>query len=437
MAKPFVTKASALVAVAAAASLAAGCGADSAESANKPVGGSISYAFWGSPARAEKVNKVIAEYQSAHAGTKVTPDVADYVSYVERLTVRAAGGGLACVIGTQSTFIAPYADKGVLLPLDDLIKSKKINVSQIPPDVLKAGQVEGKQYMIPTGTFVRVLAYNADLVKASGAPAPTDDLTWEQYADWLKKVQQGLPKGKYAGEIEGPNMFSFTSWVLAHDQKMFDGKKLAFDKQTLVDWFQYWLDLQKAGVTVPPSMIPEQTLSLEQTPMAKGVAASATRDIPHMYITEKALAANKLGGSVKGVSMPSESPTVSTNVLGTNGLSIPKKCDNQATAASFIDHFTNDKSAALAFQSDNGILTNSANQEALLSDAATPAGVKQNVTILRDLTKRGDLANTDYPDGLATLTSELTRIYSQVAFGKMTPQAAADAFFAKADSALR
>jgi multiple sugar transport system substrate-binding protein len=275
------------------------------------------------------------------------------------------------------------------------------------------------------------------MVKATGAPTPTNDMTWEQYAAWLKQMQAGLPKGKYAGEIEGSNMFSFTSWVVGHGKKMFDGGKLGFDKQLMVDWFNYWLDLQKAGATVPPSMLPDQSLSLEQTPFAKGVAASATRDIPQMYVTEKALAANKLGSSVKEVSIPSEDASVSANILGTNGISIPNKCDNKATAASFINYFANDPSAALKFQSDNGVLTNTKAQEALLGDAATPAGVKQNITILRQLTDSKDLNTTAYPDGLSTLTAELTRIYQQVAFGQMTSQAAADAFFNKAEQALR
>jgi multiple sugar transport system substrate-binding protein len=426
-----------LAAVAAATALAACGGDDSAASASKTVGGAITYSFWGSPARADKVNQVISDYQKAHSNVKVTGEVADYNSYIERLTVKAAGGGLSCVIGTQSTFIAPYADKKVLLPLDNLIKSKAIDVSQIPADVLKAGQIDGKQYMIPTGTFVRILAYNTDLIKAAGAPAPTNDLTWEGYAAWLKQVQQGLPKGKYAGEIEANNMFSFTSWVVGHGQQMFKGNELGFDKQVLVDWFNYWLDLQKAGATVPPSMLPDQQLSLEQTPLAKGIAASGTRDIPHLYITEKALEANKLGTSVKGVSIPTEDPKASANILGSNGLSIPKSCDNQATAASFINFFTNDKAAALVFQSDNGILTNTANQQALLADTKTPAGVKQNVTIFKDLNTRGDLTTSKYPDGLSTLTSELNRLYQQVAFGQMTSQAAADAFFNKAAQALR
>lgn len=413
------------------------CGKDSGSEATGKVGGTVSYSFWGSPARADKVKEVIAGYQSQQSGVTVKPEVADYVSYVERLTVRAAGGGLACVLGTQSTFIAPYAKKNVLMPLDSLIKDKQVDVSQIPSDVLKAGQIDGKQYMIPTGIFVRLLAYNADMVKSSGAAAPTDDLTWEQYADWLKKVQEGLPKGKYATENEGGNMFTFTSWVVGHGKKTFDGEKLGFDKALMVDWFNYWLDLQKAGVTVPPSMLPDQNLALEQTPLAKGVTASGTRDIPHLYITQKALAANNLGTSVKSVSIPSEDATVSANILGTNGISIPEKCDNKATAASFIDYFTNDTSAALKFQSDNGVVTSSKAQESLLGDAGTPEGVKQNITILRNLTEKKDLNTTAYPEGLSTLVSELTRLYQQVAFGQMTPQAATDAYFNKAEQALR
>lgn len=438
MTKTLIVKATPpLIALVAAIGLA-GCGGNSVGSSGSgSVGGEITYSYWGSPARADKVNQVIAEYQSAHKGVKVTGEVADYNAYVERMTVRAAGGGLPCVIGTQSTFMAPYAEKNVLMPLDDLIKSKAIDVSQIPEDVLKAGRINGKQYMIPTGTFVRLVAYNTDMIKASGAPTPSNDMTWATYSDWLKQVQNGLPKGKYAGEIEGGNMFTFTSWVVGHGRQMFKNGKLGFDKPLMIDWFNYWLDLQKAGATVPPSMLPDQQLSLEQTPLAKGVAASATRDIPHMYITQKALTANKLGTSVKAVSIPVEGSNPSANVLGSNGLSIPKSCDNRATAASFINFFTNDKAAALTFQSDNGILTNTADQEALLSDAQTPEGVKQNVTIFRDLTSRSDLATSSYPDGLSTLTSELTRLYQQVAFAKMTPEAATDAFFSKATQALR
>jgi multiple sugar transport system substrate-binding protein len=303
--------------------------------------------------------------------------------------------------------------------------------------VLKAGQIEGKQYLFPTGTFVRLVAYNQDMVAETGAAEPTDDMTWEDYETWLREVQKGLPSGKYATENEGGLMFSFIAWVIGHGQQMYtDDGRLGFDKQLLSDWFQYWLDLTNDGVAVPADKIPDQSLSLELTPLATGLVAAGTRDIPHMYITEQALSKNDLGKAVKSISVPSESTSQSANVLGTNGISIPEDCDNVATAAAWVDFFANNTDAALAFQSDNGILTNTVAQQALLDDPNTPEGVKRNVTTLRGLTESGDLTTTTNPDGASTLTAELLRLYQQVAFGKMTVDEATNAFFTAAEEAL-
>jgi multiple sugar transport system substrate-binding protein len=427
------------LAVSAAAVVAlAACGGGEAE-VNPPTGevkGSITYAFWGSPSRAEKVQKVIEHFEAEHPEAGVTADVADYNSYVERLTVRSAGGGLACVIGTQSTFVTPYAQQGVLRPLDDLIERGEIDVSGLPADVLATGRIDGRQYLLPTATFARLLAYNRDLVASTGASEPNDDMTWEQYADWLRTIQRGLPDGVHASEIEATNMFSLTSWVIGHGETMFDGNHLGFDRSLLARWFDFWLALTAEGVTVPPAMIPEQSAALELTPLALGRAAVGTRDIPHMPVVEAALAANGLGGAVSSVSMPSEEPGRSANVLGTNGISIPADCDEVSTAAGFADFFANDIEAAKAFRSDNGIVANRDAQQALLQDPGTPDGTKRGIATFRELSEAGDLATTTYPAGLSTLTRELSRIYQELAFGETTVDAAVDEFFTAADRAL-
>jgi len=425
------------IAVSAVASLAlVACGGGGPAESTGEVNEAITYAFWGSPARAEKVQKITDLFEARHPGATVTADVADYNSYVERLTVRAAGGGLACALGVQSTFIAPYAEQDVLRPLDDLIANGEIDVSGIPPEVLDAGRIDGTQYMIPTGTFSRLLAYNADAVASTGAPAPTDDMTWAQYADWLRAIQRGLPEGVYASEIEGSNMFSLTSWVVGHDARMFDGKRLGFDRALLAEWFEFWLARTEEGVTVPPAMIPEQSGSLELTPLALGKAVVATRDIPHIPVTEQALSANGLGSTVASVSTPSEDPARPANVLGTNGIAIPADCDEVATAGGFIDFFVGDVDAALAFQSDNGIVTGSAAQEALLADPSTPDGTKRSIETFRELTASGDVATTTYPAGLSTLTTELRRIYQELAFRQTSVDQAVDNFFTAAERAL-
>lgn len=402
------------------------------------VEGTISYGFWGTPARADKVEAAGELFGEEYPDVSLQAEVADYFAYIERLTVRAAGGELPCATGTQSTFLAQYADNNVLRPLDDLIESGQIDVSGIPDDVLEAGQIEGTQYMIPTGTFVRLLAYNADMVAAAGVDAPTDDMTWEDYAAWLAELQSKLPAGVYAAENEGGLMFTFSSWVVGHGAEVFtEDNELGFDKEMLADYFQYWLDLGDAGVILPPSSIPEQNGALELTPMAVGTAVAGTRDIPHIYIAEQALAGASKPSNVEQVSVPTEDQSQSANILGSNGISIPASCENVPTAAAWIDFFANDVEAALAFQSDNGILTNTDAQEALLQDSETPEGVKQNVTILQGLTEEGDLTTSRNPAGQNTVSNELLRLYQAVAFGEMSVDAAVDAFFDSAENALR
>lgn len=399
---------------------------------SSPVGGDITYSFWGNPARADKVNKVIGLYQKQQPTAKVTPEAADYNSYIEKLTVRAAGGQLACVTGTQTTFYSTYANKNVLLPLDDLIKSGQIQTSNIPQAVLDAGKIDGKQYMIPTGTFVRLVAYNADMVKAAGVQPPSDHMTWEDYAAWLKELQKHLPAGVHAAEIEGPIMFSFTSWVIGHGQQMFKDGKLGFSKDLMQQWFQYWIDLTKAGATVPPEKIPDESGPLELSPLGVGTAVAATRDIPNFSVIQKALQGANKPSTIAHISLPTENPGQPANVLGENGLSIPANCNNVSTAASFINFFANSPDAGLAFQSDNGILTNTQAQQALQADKATPDAVKQNVSILQSLTKDNDLTTTRYPDGYQTLTAELSRQYQAAAFGQASVSQAVDQFFSKA-----
>lgn len=416
--------------------LLAACGGGGEATGGAEASGPIEYSYWGTPARAEKVGAVIDLFHAEQDDVAVTGEVADYVAYIERLTVRAAGGDLACATGTQSTFLAQYAQQGAFQPLEPYIENGLIDTSGIPEDVMAAGQIDGVQYMIPTGTFLRLLTYNTALVEQAGAEPPAQDMTWQEYGQWLRDLQAGLPDGVYASELEGANLFTLYSWVTGHGAQMFDGEELGFDKELLAQWFQFWLDLSDDGATVPPAMIADQFGALELTPMAVGVAASGTRDIPHMYITEQALVGAGQQTTIVSTANPSQDPGRSSNVLGSNGISIAANCANGGAAAVFIDFFANDVDAAIAFQSDNGILTNEAAQEAILQDPGTPDGVRQNVTILRDYTQAGDVTTITYPAGVSILSTELRRLYEDVAFGRSTVAQAVDTFFNEAARAL-
>jgi multiple sugar transport system substrate-binding protein len=155
-----------------------------------------------------------------------------------------------------------------------------------------------------------------------------------------------------------------------------------------------------------------------------------------MYLTDVALADAGMESAIVPVSTPSESADVSANVLGANGISIPESCENVATAAAFTDYFANDVEAALAFQSDNGVLTNTDAQDAFLEDPEAFEGAKRSIEMLKDLTDAGDLTTSTYPEGYGTITADLQRLYEAAAFGQMSVDEAVDEFFSAAENAL-
>lgn len=399
------------------------------------VGGDISYGFWGNQSRADRVGTVIEQFEAATPDAFVKPEFTDYASYVERLTVRAAGEDLACSTGMQSQFFARYAEGGVLRELDDLVESGLIDTSEISDEVLAAGQIDGTQYMIPTGTFARIMAYNEDLAAAAGVDLPSDDFTWDDWADWLRELQPQLPEGTYATENIGGDILTFTAWVVGHGEEMFTDDGLGFDEELMEEFFRYWIDLADEGVALPPSSLSEQATSLELTPLALGRAAAGARDIQQLYDVEQALLGAGLPSTLAPLSMPSESDA-SANVLGANGITIPQNCDNVATAAAFINFFTNDPEATLAFQSSNGVVSNATAQEALLEDPATDEGVKQAIQTMRSFVEAGDVTTSTYPMGFGTATRELERLYQAAAFGDLSVEDAVAEFFASVSSDL-
>jgi len=402
-----------------------------------PVEGTIEYGYWGNARRAELTEAVSRKFEEAHPGTEVLGIVAEYAAYIERLTVQAAAGELPCVTQTQSTFLATYATRGVLIPLDELIQAGKIDISGIPEAILETGRINGHLYMLPTGTFLRLIAYNEAMVAEHNIPLPPSRGDFNEYKEWLLAAQEKLPDGVYAGENEGANLFTLYSWIAGHGENFFKDGKLGFDPELLQRYFEFWEDLRKAGAVIPADRLDEQFGAIETTPLSRGHALSATRDIPQIIQVQQTLANAGLPAEIKFFRNPVVEGAISGNVPGTNGLSISASCDNIPTAAAYLDFFSNDPRAALAFQSANGVVVSKPAQEALLSSEATPESVRESLQTLSEVVADGDVATATYPSGYQTLPTLLRRTYEDVALNGRSPAEAAQRFFDEASRTLR
>jgi multiple sugar transport system substrate-binding protein len=401
------------------------------------VKGGLQLTFWGGANRAAKTNAVADLFVKAHPGVTVDRQNADFGNYFNKLNIQASSKTLPCVMQLQGRQLNDYTKRKVLLPLDPMIESGAIKVGDIPKEVVDTGRgPDGKLYFLPYGAAYDAVGVNVTLAEQAGVGLPPEGYDWKQYTDWMTRAQAKLPAGTFAAGARGSTPNYFIAYNLANGKQLFtDDGKLGFTKETLIEYWEMWEKLRKAGVTMSADSQADEPTSAEQGFIAQGKIL--TDSMPGNALTPaSATLASKPGGQkLTTLPMPS-GPEGGGNAMFTSGFAIPTNCDNVPTAAAFIDFFTNDLEAGKVFKSDNGAATNTKVLDAQLKDPALAPLKKHELELFAQIVAKKP-PTILYPPGYqATFESAYSRAYEEVAFGKKTVQQAADSFFAEAGAGL-
>ncbi len=167
--------------------------------------------FW--EAFATGANKAVLgeltqQYMKAHPNVKVNLQAYDsYATLQTKLTAAIASGKPPTMAQVYEEWATQYQQSDAIASLDPFIKGKNgLNQSDLAdfyPTMLKDGQINGTQYMLPFNKSVIVLYYNADALKKLGLTPPTTvseldtDLTKATKADGS---QWGL---SYTPDVDG------------------------------------------------------------------------------------------------------------------------------------------------------------------------------------------------------------------------------------------
>ncbi|HEY8744275.1 MAG TPA: extracellular solute-binding protein, partial [Chloroflexota bacterium] len=235
---------------------------------NGPVTGNIAFSWWGTGERNTKTQAVMALFQKQYPKTSIQGvPIGDFTTYWQKLTVEAAAHNLPDVPQMQVRYISAYDTRGALRALDDLTASGVIDVSGIPKVVVDSGRgPDGKLYMIPTGSATNNWMYNDTMVKAAGLASPTTLTTWDAIQQWLLEAKTKMPSGVYACDLQGGDDSIWWAWVSSNGQKVFNSDgTLGFPKQMMIDYWNWWEVLRKAGATVPAAMNQEEPTSNVQS----------------------------------------------------------------------------------------------------------------------------------------------------------------------------
>ena len=182
-------------------------------------------------------------FEASHPG--VTVEYVDVASqdYMIKATTMLTGGDASDVYMVKELpHLLDWQAAGFAAPLNSYIEASSYDLSGFA-GIESNYAVDGEQYALPFRSDFWVLFYNKDLFDAAGVEYPTNDMTWEQYAELAKKM---TGDGNY-GTHYHTWLSAVVNWAVCDGENtLIDG-----DYNDLAYFYQLYQDLEDAGACMP------------------------------------------------------------------------------------------------------------------------------------------------------------------------------------------
>jgi len=203
----------------------------------------LTYGIW-DVAQKPAMEKIIKAFHATHPNIDVQVQVTPWDSYWTKMQTAATAGTAPDVFWMTIVYAKYYAVGGGILPLDDQIKSSKLDMSNYVDAIRSAYTFDGKVYGIPKDVNGFGLCYNKLLFKAAGVKFPDASWTWDDVIAAAKKLNDPA-KGVYG--FAAPNADEL-GWYLTVPQAggeiiSADGKKSGYDQPGTIRAIQFWSDM--------------------------------------------------------------------------------------------------------------------------------------------------------------------------------------------------
>ncbi len=315
------------------------------------------FAWWGSQDRHNRTIKAIELFQQMHPNITITYEFAGFTDYFTKMATYATGGNLPDLMQQDYATIAQWTSNGLLLPMDDYVNDRTINLTDVPKGSIDGGRINGKLIALNLGNNSQAMMLDVDAFQKAGIALPPTTWTWDDFEKIATDIHAKL--GITGG---GPNLDDIQMWkslYLGYGQWGFsvDGKSLGYtDDQKFVDYLKMMMRLQDSGaITNQQEQIASfRNSNVEVLPIVTGKAAmqflwsnqlvaawTAAGDGRHFKLTM--LPRPKDGKQAENYPKPSQF------------ISITKDSKHPKEAAMFIDFITNDVEANKILLGERGV----------------------------------------------------------------------------------
>ena len=394
-----------------------------ASSGDKTV---LRVAWWGNSTRDQLYFAINDLFMAEHPDVQIETESPGWGDYWTAQATAYASGSAADVVQFQSNQIGEYCSKGVLTPLDDYVADKTIDLDNWNMDFVSTGNYGDNLYMITLGLTAQALYVNETYLNELGMELwPADqDITWDEFADYLKQVQEKLPDDTYACMDIYTNNDLVWVWIRENSE---DGTewvdadgKFAPSTETLAGWYAYSNDMREAGTTASVEWTQEwNSKAWEEGPLVnrKVLFYFANANQAKTY-------QNSMDDHLEMRKVPVGNNGHHGDLLITSSFGISETSDKKDLAAEYINFFVNNPEAQKIFNMELGVPGSLTVQEMLAENGMDPSD-QAATDYLNMISKEAPPFIAKAP-GVWAIQNEIASAAELVAGGDMTPEDAAE-----------
>jgi multiple sugar transport system substrate-binding protein len=210
--------------------------------ADAPV--ELDFFAWGDSSDIPAWEQLAKDYQAKMPNVTVKPSPTPGSDYYPKLQTLFAGGTPPHVASFQGWEWQPYADQGLLAPIDDLAARDGLTAPY--PEGIQSVELStirgGKRYLMPLQSATMVMLYARKHFDEAGLDYPTDDWTLEQFLEIAQQLTDTSGEVRRYGYEANGIWPRDIHWIRATGKQEFDElvdpKTAMFDQPEIVEIIQ-------------------------------------------------------------------------------------------------------------------------------------------------------------------------------------------------------
>ncbi len=383
--------------------------------------GDIRWSWWGSDPRHQANQAIIDSYTTENSEVTIEGEYGDFSGYWDKLATTTAGGDAPDVITMDEKYLQEYAGRGALADLKEL---PGLDLSKFDEASLALGEYEDGLYGLSTGQNAYVVMVNEDLFAKAGMALPDDATwTWDDYYRISKELSEKVEG--VTGTEYGAQDVDLRIWLRQQGESLYNEEEgtVGYSTENLESWFEHLLTVRdEAGGATAAEYIEDTSGTFEA-----GTFPTNRAGFGWYWSNQLSALKTASGSNVSMLRAPSATGDAADNGMyykASMYWSISSRSDDQEAAADFVNYLANNEEAAKKMLVDRGVPVNPD-----MAAAVKPELSESDQTVVDFLDEiEPDMKEAPKPSPVGTggVQDVVQRYVSEVLFGTMTPQQAAD-----------